>query len=73
LPHTTQLVLPVRIAAADASQMGVGDATAALRSEAAEILRRSPWYRRDCLRESLQERHWYGAPAAGPLDDDPRW
>jgi hypothetical protein len=39
--------------------------TAALRRQAAEILRRSRWYRDDCLRELLLERRWHGA-SEGP-------
>jgi hypothetical protein len=42
----------------------VAEETAALRREAADILRRSRRYRDLRRRELLLQRRWYGAPAA---------
>jgi hypothetical protein len=43
--------------------------TAALRREAAELLRRSRWYRDECRRELLLQRRWL--LIARPRSDDP--
>jgi hypothetical protein len=40
--------------AGDAAEMS------ALRREAAELLRRSPWWQRELLRDELLSRRWYG-------------
>jgi hypothetical protein len=45
--------------------------TAALRREAAELLRRSRWYRDECLRELLLQRRWYVTAEAPPPSRDP--
>jgi hypothetical protein len=44
----------------------VDEETAALRREAAEILRRSRWWRDERRRELLQGRRWYGTPGHRP-------
>jgi hypothetical protein len=44
---------------------------AALRREAAELLRRSRWYRDECCRELLLERRWFGVPSP-PSEHGPR-
>jgi hypothetical protein len=59
-------LLPARTAAGR-----LGGETAALRREAAEIVRRSRWWRDECRRELLLQRRWYGAPAAPPRSSDP--
>jgi hypothetical protein len=38
----------------------------ALRREAADVLRRSRWYRDECLRELLLERRWFLVHAPPP-------
>jgi hypothetical protein len=48
-----------------AAQRAIGaelaDETAALRREAAELLRRSRWWRDECRRELLRRRRWHRA------------
>jgi hypothetical protein len=52
--------------AAESDARRLAEETAALRREAADILRRSRSYRDECLREVLLRRRWYGAgPPAG--------
>jgi hypothetical protein len=46
-----------------------GEETAALRREAAELLKRSRWWREDCTRELLRARRWRGARSALPGGD----
>jgi hypothetical protein len=45
--------------------------TAALRLEAAELLRRSRWYRDECRRDLLLQRRWHAVPAAPPRSGEP--
>jgi hypothetical protein len=52
---------------ADATELA--EETAALRREAAELLRRSRWYKDECRRELLLQRRWTRVPR--PPGGDP--
>jgi hypothetical protein len=71
MPHAPRSSRSGRVPSADASGMHadairefladtteLAEETAALRREAAELLRRSRWYKDECRRELLLQRRW---------------